>query len=388
MLRAEDDIRPKRIAMSHTWSPELVMSQKKANLLNQAANWVKKRGSITGNKLERFIDQARQIDTSWTPNFVSADSILSAATTARQEARAATKHQKELRKKHLERLQQESTSLGSDEYRERALKTLRKNESQRATHRSAKAALKPRPPAVTHVVKDGTRLTGRDMNDAFVAHNQQHFLQPPRNGTSAAIPGQVRDDLRPYDDEGKITRQDVAFENYYSILDGEYDLDKVKEPERPFYDNLQKIVDTDENMARDITFDELHQYMKRIPERTSSSPSGRHVGLYKAMHVCIPQEGAEYIQKDLATMLLHILNSCLRMSYILPRWQLGTDIMLQKKPEVLLLTIRTVFVQNVALNKESFATESPWTLLTKRKLHSPPWKRTAEPRSIAATPIC
>ena len=92
MLRAEDDIRPKRIAMSHTWSPELVMSQKKANLMNQADNWVKQRGSITGSKLERFLDQARQIDTSWAPNFDSADSILSAATTARQEARAATKH--------------------------------------------------------------------------------------------------------------------------------------------------------------------------------------------------------------------------------------------------------------------------------------------------------
>ena len=82
MLRAEDEIRPKRIAMSHTWSPELVLSQKKANLMNQAANWVIKRGPITGNKLERFLDQAWQIDTSWAPNFDSEESILSAATTA------------------------------------------------------------------------------------------------------------------------------------------------------------------------------------------------------------------------------------------------------------------------------------------------------------------
>ncbi|MGB0809548.1 MAG: hypothetical protein ACPGYJ_11290, partial [bacterium] len=158
MLRAEDEVRPKRIAMSHTWSPELVMSQKKANLMNQAANRVKQSGPIMGSRLERFREQARQIDISWAPNFESEESILSAATTARQEARAATKHQNELRKQHLERLQQEMTLLGSEEYRERALKTLRQNETQRATHRSAKAAFKPRSPAVTHVVKDGARL--------------------------------------------------------------------------------------------------------------------------------------------------------------------------------------------------------------------------------------
>mmetsp|Transcript_20529 Transcript_20529/g.31375 ORF Transcript_20529/g.31375 Transcript_20529/m.31375 type:complete len:93 (-) Transcript_20529:807-1085(-) len=92
------------------------------------------------------------------------------------------------------------------------------------------------------------------MNDAFVEHNQQHFLQHFHNGTSAAIQGSVRDDLQPYDNDSNITRQDEAFKNYYSILDGEYDLGKVKESENPFYSNLQLVVETDGNMAWDITY--------------------------------------------------------------------------------------------------------------------------------------
>ena len=184
------------------------------------------------------------------------------------------------------------------------------------------------------MIKDGIRLTGKEMNEAFVEHNQEHFLQPISNGASAAIHGPVRDDLRPYDDDGNITRQEEAFQNYYSILEEQYDLDKVKETERPFYSNLKRVAEPDDNMARDITLLELHQYMRKLPERTSSSPSGQHVGLYKAIHVVIPKEGADYLQRDIATMILQALNSCLRMSYILPQWRLGTDIMLQKKPGV------------------------------------------------------
>ena len=96
------------------------------------------------------------------------------------------------------------------------------------------------------------------------------FIQPLHNGTSAAIQGQVRDDLQPYFNNGNITRQDEAFKTYYSILDGEYDLEKVKESERPFYSDLQHVVDTDDNMARNITYKEYHQYMKRLP----NNPNG------------------------------------------------------------------------------------------------------------------
>ena len=65
------------------------------------------------------------------------------------------------------------------------------------------------------------------MNEAFVQHNDHHFQQPPRNGASAAILGQVLEDLSPHDEEETINRVENAYTNYYSILNGEYDLEKV-----------------------------------------------------------------------------------------------------------------------------------------------------------------
>ena len=76
--------------------------------------------------------------------------------------------------------------------------------------------------------------------------------------------------------------------------------------------------------------------MQKLPERASSSPSGSHVGLYKALHVCMPSEEEDYynrssMQEDLVRMFLNILNSCLCQGFVLPRWRIGTNIMLQKK---------------------------------------------------------
>ena len=47
MLQVEDSIRPSSTATSHSWSPELVLLQKKANLLTQAARCMKLRGQLT-----------------------------------------------------------------------------------------------------------------------------------------------------------------------------------------------------------------------------------------------------------------------------------------------------------------------------------------------------
>ena len=80
-----------------------------------------------------------------------------------------------------------------------------------------------------------------------------------------------------------------------------------------------------------MTYEEINQYWIKIPEQTSSSPSGRHVGLYKAMHVCIPTEDTGKLQKELATMFLQIINICILSGYILTRWTLAMNIMLPKK---------------------------------------------------------
>ena len=62
--------------------------------------------------------------------------------------------------------------------------------------------------------------------------------------------------------------------NYYSILDGKYELEKVQEFERPFYEHLQRQCDPIEAMGRPMTYEEMNQYWIKLPEGTSSSPSG------------------------------------------------------------------------------------------------------------------
>ena len=93
MLQAEDKIRPNPTATSHIWSPELVRAQKKANLMQGAANWVQRRGNLEGAKLARFKDHARNIDPSWSPPLDTKDDIMAGAVSTRKEARLATKKQ-------------------------------------------------------------------------------------------------------------------------------------------------------------------------------------------------------------------------------------------------------------------------------------------------------
>ena len=47
------------------------------------------------------------------------------------------------------------------------------------------------------------------------------------------------EDLIPYNGEGTLNRVENTYEKYYAILDGKYDLKKVQEFERLFYEHSQ-----------------------------------------------------------------------------------------------------------------------------------------------------
>ena len=249
MLAAEEKVGPSKTASSHEWSPDLVRKQQKANLLQQALRCFKIRNSMSQQKRASFIDEARRIDEAWCIPMESAESLKAAIMEASKEAKDAMKRKKELCKIHFEQRIDEMTRLGSADFRIRAARTIKRIEQQRSTHSSIRSILKPREPPIAFVIKDGIRLAGAEMNDAFVQYNAHHFQQPPRNGASAAIPGQVLQDLSPHDEEGLMNRMEHAYTNYYSILDGVYDLEKVQEFERPFYEQLQRQCDPIEAMV-------------------------------------------------------------------------------------------------------------------------------------------
>ena len=73
-------------------------------------------------------------------------------------------------------------------------------------------------------------------------------------------------------------------------------------------------------------------------ETTTTSPSGRHLGRYKAMFARIPTTDDEASptfsdkQEQIARLKLSLINYCLRNIYVLQRWKTIVNIMIFKEP--------------------------------------------------------
>ena len=109
------------------------------------------------------------------------------------------KVRKELCQIHLEQRIEEMTKIGSEVFKIRVACTIERVEQQRHTHSNIRSIRKPKEPPIALIIKDGICMAGADMNEAFVQHNEHHFQQPLRDGASAAILGQVLEDLSPHD---------------------------------------------------------------------------------------------------------------------------------------------------------------------------------------------
>jgi hypothetical protein len=83
--------------------------------------------------------------------------------------------------------------------------------------------------------------------------------------------------------------------------------------------NLHPIPKT--NASIEITPDAYRSCYKAIPERTSSSPSGRHVGHYKA---AIQSDALTLIHSQMMTLPFHT-------GFSPPCWQKVINVMLEKQ---------------------------------------------------------
>ena len=70
-----------------------------------------------------------------------------------------------------------------------------------------------------------------------------------------------------------------------------------------------------------------------MKESTASSPSGRHVGMYKATVTSLEDADTTKNQKILVILILSITNCATQMGIMLEQWMEATDIMIQKKEE-------------------------------------------------------
>lgn len=125
-----------------------------------------------------------------------------------------------------------------------------------------------------------------------------------------------------------------------AILAGHYN----KQIQVPNCDDLIrkcKAITELDNLPCTITTEEFCGKIKSWRESTTTSPSGRHLGRYKALYTPIRQDEEEVAegeitikdkQKAIASLLLSVINYCLRNSYALNRWKTVINMMIFKDP--------------------------------------------------------
>ena len=90
---------------------------------------------------------------------------------------------------------------------------------------------------------------------------------------------------------------------------------------------------------REITKNAFKAKMKKWQESTSTSPSGRHLGHYKALFVpvdrSLDEEEREEIRKkqeEIADCYVAVINHALKRRYSLKRWKTIVNMMIYKEP--------------------------------------------------------
>ena len=106
------------------------------------------------------------------------------------------------------------------------------------------------------------------------------------------------------------------------ILDGTYDIPAHLPAEAKEILKNMKRPDNIENNLSEASYTDFFDFIKKIKEKRSSSPSGRHYGHYKVIMVSAPQ----YLQ------ILHgILDLAVRHCIVLKRWQTTVTSLIEKK---------------------------------------------------------
>lgn len=91
-----------------------------------------------------------------------------------------------------------------------------------------------------------------------------------------------------------------------------------------------------------LSMEEFQRKIQTWRESTTTSPSGRHLGRYKALFVSTPEQFEEQSPEDpmkfeekqhlIAHLKLSIINYCLRNTYVLNRWKKVINVMILKEP--------------------------------------------------------
>ena len=346
MIDAEMAMRPSNKAASHCWSPELVRRQRMAALGTRFARARKK--PMSSPLRATFEAEAKAIDPEWKLPVHGGTAMAKWVEALAKQAKKAKRNQQKLRKEFLEQQLRDSVSAMEPEEQQEAIKTIMTKDKMRQNHKIIQRRLKQARTQLKSVIgEDGQRISGSEMPTAFVTYNAHHFQQPIRNGATAADGRDFCNGLRAY----RTTEEDLS-NNTYVVLRGEIAEPTIKESEVPFYESIRCVPQPLTTIREAIPFNEFKRYWATIVERKSSSPSGRHVGLYKSLAKDLGDRAVADQQEFIREYIRLISNLCIRTGYILQRWRLATDVMLQKKVDNINISkMRTIRLMEADLNQ-------------------------------------
>jgi hypothetical protein len=156
--------------------------------------------------------------------------------------------------------------------------------------------------------------------------NQRHFGQAETDGTPFTTNAMKH----------KLN-WNASTEEAELVLEGNYTDDDISEISRLMLDNMTRITEADDR-PQFVTNKEFAGKFRVRRESTSTSPSGRHLGHYKALIATIDkslkqpeQEKYREIQEDTIVCYVGLINYAIKHRYSLERWKKIVNMMIYKE---------------------------------------------------------
>jgi len=323
LVQADQHLRP---LSSVPWSPAV----QQAYLLHRY--WTLTR---MAKRQERNLSAAIQrVQEHLDPALIDNDPQVTLSTKLRKAQRALRKARRaaaQLRQQHMEKLLNEAIAANQTK-KSNALKYLIRAERNRQCYARFRNYTKPKSAGglafVTIPLADGTQhpLLDRDeIEDTLLEHSRIHF---------AAADGSpfTREPL------SRLLQYDGLTPFGEHVHSGSPPLDHYDFDEQTIaiLKNLKKKFNLDDTAPHSLDYDLLMNGIKKWPEKTTTSPSGRHLGIYKTLQkhtvkkkrnatadeTQTPENNAELKQgRDVLFLIFDIMTIALKHTYLLQRWR-------------------------------------------------------------------
>ena len=121
------------------------------------------------------------------------------------------------------------------------------------------------------------------------------------------------------------------------ILEGDYSSNDIDDISQLFLSHCKKATDLD-SQHHLVTLQDFKSKFTKWAERTSTSPSGRHLGHYKALFAPLANSmdedtklSIQKYQQQIAQLYVMVINYALTYGYSLERWKNITNVMIYKE---------------------------------------------------------